>query len=66
MSFPKITMDRLESIVKEEDLVYDIDLNDGELGLGFPDMAVWFNISEDVLRTYAYWRGVANRRRGHS
>ena len=57
MSFPKITMDRLESIVKEEDLVYDIDLNDGELGLGFPDMAVWFNISEDVLRTYAYWRG---------
>lgn len=30
MSFPKITMDRLESIVKEEDLVYDIDLNDGE------------------------------------
>ena len=57
MSFPKITMDRLESIVKEEDLVYDIDLNDGELGLGFPDMAVWFNISEDVLGTYAYWRG---------
>ena len=50
-------MDRLESIVKAEDLVYDIDPNDGELGLGFPDMAVWFNVSEDVLRTYAYWRG---------
>lgn len=57
MPFPRITVDRLERIIKQEELVYEVDPNDGEVGLGFQDIAVWFNITEDLVRAYAFWRG---------
>lgn len=53
--FPPITIERLEALVKAEGLKYIIG-DDGELGIGFDELSIWFNCSDKWFRPYAYWR----------
>lgn len=56
MSLPQVSYDRIKAMLDEEKLNYEMDKNDGEIGIAFEDLVVWINCTEKVLRFYAFWR----------
>lgn len=56
MSLPQVSYDRIKAVLDDEELNYQMDENDGEVGVAFEDLIVWINCGENVLRFYAFWR----------
>lgn len=56
MPLPKMTYDRVTAVLDRMELKYEVDPNDGEIGLGFDNMFVWINVSDHVLRMTCVWR----------
>ncbi len=59
MTLPAVTYDRLKQVLADEDLNYEVDENDGELMIGFPNCVFFMNVNEFTWRTTALWRGIA-------
>lgn len=57
MTLPAVTYDRLKNVLTDEGLNFDVDSNDGELIIGFPNAVFFMNINEFTWRTTALWRG---------
>lgn len=57
MPLPKMTYDRVTALLDRLELEYEIDPNDGEVGIAFLNMIVWVNVDDHVTRTSGVWRG---------
>lgn len=56
MPLPKMTYDRVTALLDRLELEYEVDPNDGEIGLGFENMVVWVNVDDHVTRMSGVWR----------
>lgn len=56
MPLPQVSYDRIKAVLDAENLNYEMDENDGEIGVSFEDLIVWINCGEKVVRFYAFWR----------
>lgn len=54
MALAKVTLDRIESWVKDQDLKYDID-QDGDVRIGFTEVILFIHQEGDLLRLQGYW-----------